>query len=62
MIVICREWNILTDVGKTYEVIKIIEDEYGDRWYKIKDIKYGSIATWCFDIIDSTIYPQVETC
>lgn len=46
----CKEWNILTNVGEIYTVVDIVENEFGDKFYKLKEIEYGQIATWCFDV------------
>lgn len=48
----CKEWNLLTDVGEVYEVVDTITDEFGDEFYKLKGIKYGSVGVWCFDIVE----------
>lgn len=48
----CKEWNILAKVGDVYEVEKIVENEFGDKFYELKGIKYGQVAVWCFDIVE----------
>ena len=48
----CKEWNLLTEVGKIYTVIDVIKNEFGDKFYKLKEVKYGQVATWCFDVLN----------